>query len=150
MSTDVATDTIEVDAPPAQVLATLRDVAAQPHWVREVTSVDLLDTDEQGRPATARVTATTPMGTDEYTLAYEHTDEGMSWSMVEGRLQTGQDGHYTLEGLDDDRTRVTFELAISHNLPLPGFLTRQVVNGVVTGTLAGLKRYVEEPAGSTH
>ena len=146
MPTDVATQTIDVDAPPAQVLATLRDLASQPQWVREVTSVDVLESNDDGTPATARISAKTPMGNDDYTLAYEHSDQGMSWSMLEGKLQTGQDGHYTLEPIDDDRTRVTFELAISHNLPLPGFLTRQVVNGVVTGTLDGLKRYVEESA----
>ena len=146
MSTDVATQTIDVDAPLAQVLATLRDVASQPEWVKEVTSVELVESDDQARPAIARISAKTPMGSDEYTLAYEHTDDGMSWSMVEGKLQTGQDGRYTLEPLDDELTRVTFELAVSHNLPLPGFLTRQVVNGIVRGTLDGLKRYVEESA----
>jgi len=146
MPTDVATQTIDVDAPPAQVLAALRDVASQPQWVREVTSVEVLETNDDNTPATARISANSPMGSDEYTLAYEHTNEGMSWSMVEGKLQTGQDGTYTLAPLDDGRTRVTFELAISHNLPLPGFLTRQVVNGVVTGTLDGLKRFVEESA----
>ena len=142
MTTDIAKRDIEIDAPVAYVLATLRDLPSQTAWVREIRAVEVLETYDD-MPATARFDAVTPMGTDEYTLAYEHSGDGMSWSMVEGTLQTGQDGHYTLEALDDDRTRVTFELAVSHTLPLPGFLTRQAVDGVVTSTLAGLKRYVE-------
>ena len=44
----------------------------------------------------ARFSASAPVGTDEYTLTYRHRSDGMNWSLVEGRLQTGQDGGYDL------------------------------------------------------
>lgn len=50
-------------------------------------------------PATARFKASATVGTDSYTLSYEHQDDGMSWTMVKGKLQTGQEGRYTLEEL---------------------------------------------------
>ena len=80
------------------------------------------------------------MGTDEYTLSYEHTHNTMSWTMVKGRLQTGQEGCYTLVEHGPDRTSVTFELTIHHNLPLPGFIRNRVIKGLVASTLQGLQR----------
>jgi uncharacterized membrane protein len=141
--TDAATQTIEIDAPSARVLAVLRDVQTQPQWVPEILEAEVLDEDEDGRPATARFRAGTPVGKDEYTLAYQHRRDGMSWSLVRGRLQTGQDARYDLRRVSDARTSVTFDLRISHNLPLPGFLRRRVIKGLVNSTLNGLKEYVE-------
>ena len=67
----------------------------------------------------------------------------MSWSLIEGRLQTGQDATYTLCSLDHGQTEVTFDLTIHHNLPLPGFLRGRVIRGLVRSTVEGLKEYVE-------
>ena len=47
---------------------------------------------------TAHFAASTPVGTDEYTLAYTHRADGMDWTLVQGKLQTGQDGAYTVRG----------------------------------------------------
>ncbi|SES22886.1 hypothetical protein SAMN05216199_2441 [Pedococcus cremeus] len=79
------------------------------------------------------------MGTDRYTLAYEHSPHGMSWSMVKGRLQTGQEGVYTLESAGRGRTKVTYHLTVHHNLPLPGFIRSRVIKGLVSDTLTGLQ-----------
>ena len=92
---------------------------------------------------TARFRASTPVGKDDYTLAYHHHRDGISWSLVEGRLQSAQDGRYRLRRLGKSRTAVTFELCITHGLPLPGFIRRRVITGLVNSTLGGLKGYVE-------
>ena len=83
------------------------------------------------------------MGTDEYTLAYTHRADGMDWSMVKGKLQTGQDASYTLRAVDDTHTEVTFDLRISHNLPLPGFLRRKVIGDLATSRVKGLTKRVD-------
>jgi len=103
MPTDSSTQTVEVKAPVADVLAVIRDVESQATWIPEVREVELL----------------------------------------EGRLQTGQEGRLMLEELAPDRTSVTYELTIHHNLPLPGILRRHVINGLVAGTLHGLKDRLE-------
>ena len=146
MPTDTATSTLTVEAPIAHVLATIRAVDSQPLWVKEILEAEILEEYEDGTPATARFEAAAPVGTDRYTLAYEHSDDGMTWSLVSGKLQTGQDAAYALRDLGDDRTAVTFTLTISHNLPLPGFLRRKVIEGLVHSTVTGLAAYVAAPA----
>lgn len=144
MPTDSATQTVEVKAPFAEVLATVRDIESQVDWIPEILEAELLEVYEDGGlPATARFKASATVGTDEYTLSYEHTDSTMSWTMVKGRLQTGQEGCYTLEELSPDRTSVTYTLTIHHNLPLPGFIRSRVIKGLVNSTLTGLKEHLE-------
>ena len=139
MPTDTATQSVEVSAPQAAVLALLRDVASQPEWIPEILEAEVLSSDRQGRPLTAKFAASTSVGTDRYTLAYEHSPHGLSWTMVKGRLQTGQEGVYTLEPAGRGRTKVTYALTIHHNLPLPGFLRSRDIKGLVSDTLNGLQ-----------
>jgi hypothetical protein len=128
------------------VLALLRDVASQPEWIPQIREAEVLTTDARGRPATARFAAATSVGTDRYTLAYEHSTDGLRWTMVRGRLQTGQEGVWTLETAGRGRTRATYDLTIHHNLVLPGFLRRRVIDGLVADTLAGLQGWFAERA----
>lgn len=144
MPTDSATQTVEVRAPLSEVLATIRDVESQVDWIPEIREAELLEVYEDDElPATARFKAAATVGTDEYTLSYEHADDGMSWSMVKGKLQTGQEGRYTLEAVAADRTMVTYELTIHHNMPLPGFVRNRVIKGLVSNTLTGLKKHLD-------
>ncbi|WP_067889707.1 SRPBCC family protein [Nocardia vaccinii] len=144
MPTDSATRTVRIQAPPATVLATIRDVNSQPEWIPEIREAEVLETDERtGLPITARFTASAAVGTDSYTLRFSHHDDGMSWSMVQGRLQTGQEGRYQLDEITPNTTSVTYQLTIHHNLPLPGFIRSRVIKGLVNSTLAGLRRRVE-------
>jgi uncharacterized membrane protein len=144
MPTDNARQTVEVKAPFAEVLETLRDVETQPEWIPEILEAELLEVyEDDDLPATARFKAAATVGTDRYTLSYEHTDNQMSWTMVEGHLQTGQEGAYELAELGPDLTSVTYDLTIHHNLPLPGFVRHKVIRGLVDSTLTGLKTRLE-------
>jgi len=143
MPTDHATETVVVAAPMKRVLATIRSVESQPEWVKEILEAEVLQANDDGTPATAHFSATSPVGKDTYTLAYQHAADAMSWSLVQGRLQTGQDGIYTLRSLGRGQTEVTFDLTIHHNLPLPGFLRGRVIRALVHSNVEGLKGYVE-------
>lgn len=148
MPTDEATLSVTVDAPFDAVLATVRDVESQVTWVPEILEAELLEEyEEDGLPATARFRATAPVGSDEYTLEYQHTDDGMSWTLVTGKLQSGQEGRYVLRDLGGGGTEVTFALRISHHLPLPGFVRRRVISGLVRNTVTGLKNHLETAPG---
>ena len=138
MPTDEASRTVHVQAGADDVLAVIRAVDHQPEWVPEIRTAEVLERDGDGLPLKARFTAATPVGTDEYTLAYSHRSDGLDWSLVTGKLQTGQDASYRLADAAGGGTDVTFSLRISHNLPLPGFLRRKVINGLVDSTLGGL------------
>ena len=144
MPTDTAHRTVEIAAPLSTVLDTIRDLEAQPSWVPEILEAEVLEVfEDDGLPATARFRASAAVGTDAYTLAYEHRDDGMDWSMVEGRLQTGQEGVYDLVETGPGSTSVTFRLTIHHNLPIPGLLRRRVIRGLVDNTVNGLKTHLE-------
>lgn len=142
MPTDTASATVVVDAPFEAVLATIRDVAGIPAWVSDITEAEVLTTTDDGMPLTARFAAATAVGTDRYTLAYEHSPDGLSWHLVEGRLQTAQNATYSLVAVDDEHTEVTFTLTISHPLPLPGFIRSRTIKGLVANTTGGLKAHL--------
>jgi hypothetical protein len=144
MPTDHAQQTVEVAAPFDKVLATIRDVESQVDWIPEILEAELLEVyEDDDLPATARFKASATVGTDRYTLSYEHGDDTMSWTMVEGHLQTGQEGLYTLREIDPQNTEVTYDLTIHHNMPLPGFVRSRVIKGLVNSTLTGLKKHLE-------
>ena len=143
MPIDSATATVTVAAPFEDVLAAVRDVASQVDWVKEITAAELLEEYEDGTPATASFQMTTGLGADRYTLEFEHGDDAMSWTLVQGTMQKAQNGSYVLRDLGDRGTEVTLNLEVEHSIPAPGFLRKKVFKGVVEGNLAGLKRYVE-------
>jgi polyketide cyclase/dehydrase/lipid transport protein len=142
--TDHAQQTIEIEASYDDVLATVRDIESQVEWIPEILEAELLEVyEDDDLPATATFKASAAVGTDHYTLSYEHADDAMSWTMVEGRLQTGQEGCYTLAKLGPHTTEVTYDLTIHHNLPLPSFFRSKVIAGIVDHTLTGLKEHLE-------
>ena len=143
MPTDSATASVTIAAPFDDVLAVVRDVASQVEWVREITAAELLEEYEDGTPATAVFDMATTLGADRYTLEYEHADDAMSWTLVEGTMQKAQNGSYTLRDLGKGGTEVTLALEIEHSIPAPGFIRKKIFKGVVEGNLAGLKTYVE-------
>lgn len=143
MPTDSAVQTVDIEASFDKVLATIRDVESQVDWIPEILEVELLEVYEDGGlPATARFRASASVGTDEYTLSFSHTDTTMSWTMLKGKLQTGQEGCFTLRELGPGLTSVTYELTIHHNLPLPSFFRSRIIRGLVSDTLEGLEKHL--------
>ena len=145
MPSDTARAELLINAPTADVLATIHDVSSQPEWIPEIREVEVLEVDDDGMPLRAALAAATAVGTDRYTLAYEHQPDGIRWVMESGRLQTAQVGALTAvpgpEG--PESTLASYELTIEHPLPLPGFVRSRVIKGLVTGTLEGLRTHLE-------
>ena len=86
MPTDTSSATVVVDAPLDRVLEHLRDIEAQPQWVPDIKEAVVDTTNDDGTPLTARIAASTAVGTDRYTLTYEHGPDTLDWHLVEGRL----------------------------------------------------------------
>lgn len=146
MPTDRARAQLRIRARVEDVLETIHDVASQPEWIPEIKEATVLDSTADGHPLRAELAASTAVGTDRYTLTYDHLPDGISWTMEHGRLQTGQEGRLTAEPVgpaEDGLTLATYELTIHHNLPLPGFIRSRTIKGLVTGTLEGLRTRLE-------
>jgi ribosome-associated toxin RatA of RatAB toxin-antitoxin module len=139
--TDHAQGSAVVHAHLDRVLAVLRDVRSQPTWVPYITEADLLEEYEDGTPATASFELSTRIGNDRFTLEYEHSDDAVTWTLVESSMQKAQDGAYRLRELDGG-TEVSLELTVEHSLSVPGFLRRKVFGGFVDGSLTGLAAYL--------
>lgn len=142
VSVDKSSATVVITAPFEEVLTVVRDVASQPLWAKEITEAEVLEEYEDGTVATARFTMVSGLGTDTYTLEYEHGPDRMSWVMVDSGVLLGQQGSYVLHDLGM-RTEVRLSLEVEHTIKAPGFIRRRVFGKVVSGNAHGLKAFVE-------
>jgi ribosome-associated toxin RatA of RatAB toxin-antitoxin module len=141
------TSSIAIAASPERVLAVIADFAAYPEWASQVKTVEILETDDDGRARQVRFTMDAGPIKDSYTLAYDWAPDGMSvsWHLVKGQMQRAQEGSYTLVG-DADATTVTYALSVDLSIPMIGMLRRKAEKVIIDTALSGLKRHVERLA----
>ena len=136
-------ESIEIDATPEEVYAVAEDVAAYPDWAQGVKSVEILETDADGRVLRAAFTISGFVKEISYTLTYTHDHPGrMSWEADPGSDVKQLNGSYDFAD-KDGKTVVTYALRVEPNFPVPGFAMRQGEKQIVGAALRGLKRRVE-------
>lgn len=136
-------ESIEIDASPGEVYAVAEDVAAYPDWAQGVKSVEILETDADGRVLRAAFTISGFVKEISYTLTYSHDHPGrMSWEADPGPDVKQLSGSYDFAD-KDGKTVVTYALRVEPNFPVPGFAMRQGEKQIVGAALRGLKRRVE-------
>ncbi|EIE99684.1 SRPBCC family protein [Saccharomonospora glauca] len=140
-----STQSIEIEAAPAAIMAVIADLPAYPEWAKAVRETEILATDDKGRAAEVRFTLDSGPVKDVYTLAYDWADDGLSvsWHLVKGQMQKAQEGRYLLEPIDANRTRVTYSLSVELSLPMIGLLRRKAEKMIMDTALRELKRRVE-------
>jgi ribosome-associated toxin RatA of RatAB toxin-antitoxin module len=140
-----STQSIEVDAEPARVLAVIADFPAYPEWAKAVREAEVLGTDDAGRAKQVKLTLDAGPIKDVYTLEYEWdtTGLGVSWHLVKGQMQKAQNGRYALEDLSGGRTKVTYTLSVELALPMIGLLRRKAEKMVMDTALKELKKRAE-------
>ena len=138
--------TIEIEASPSEIVATIADFDAYPEWVDGIKSADVRERGPDGRPAEVAFEFAAMGFTATYTLRYDYEadDRAVRWSTVEasGAVKDVQ-GSYELEALNGD-TEVTYRLQIELGVPLPGFLKRKADRQAIKTALEGLKKRVEQ------
>lgn len=138
-------DSIVVDAGPAAVWDVIADFERYPEWNDEITSAEVLASDEQGWGTRVRFEIDAGVIGATVTLEYAYADDRMSWWLVEGDKVRKNDGAYSLEERDDGTTLVTYELEVQPAVPLPGLVKRQAARRIVTRALSSMKQRVEAP-----
>jgi carbon monoxide dehydrogenase subunit G len=138
---DQSTQSIVINAAPAQIMAVIADFEAYPEWVGAVKSVEVV---EGGEPATqVRFVLDAGVLKDEYTLAYDWSGaEKVEWHLVKGQMQKKQQGSYVLEP-QGDGTKVTYTLAVELNIPMLGLFKRKAEKVIMDTALKELKKRVE-------
>jgi hypothetical protein len=138
---DQASSSITIDAPPADVLAVIRDVEAYPEWTGGIAKAVVLE-DGKGGPKKVSFSMSQSGLSDEYTLVYDWADDGVSWTLAEpSKLQKAQHGSYRLSG--DGPTKVTYHLTMDIKVPMIGLMKRKAEKMIIDSALKELKKRVE-------
>ena len=139
------TSSIDVDATTEELMAIVCDLESYPEWLPDVKGVEVLDTDDQGRPTASTMRVDVTIREVTYTLDYEYEgDERMSWKSRPGGDVKHIEGSYTFEISDDGGTTVVYELAIDPGFKVPGFLLKRAAKHITSAALDGLKARAEE------
>lgn len=144
MGERVSDETV-VTAPAETVWAVITDLASYPDWADGVEEVEVLESDDEGRPVSARFVVDARIMTVRYTLAYEYGDNSMTWSLTEADQLSQLDGEYRITP-DGERSRVRYMLEVDVGMPVPGFVKRRAAKEILETGLMGLKRRAEAGA----
>ena len=79
---DRATETTTIAAPPDVVRAILLDFPRYPEWAKDLKSVEVLGTDDQGRATDVRFRAAGFGRSTNYTLTYDHAEANVTTFMA--------------------------------------------------------------------
>ncbi|MEX2395253.1 MAG: SRPBCC family protein [Actinomycetota bacterium] len=142
--TETVASQIDIDAPASDVLAVLTDFESYPTWARSMKQAKVIETDDEGRAARVEFhVAPGLLPNMRYVLQYAYSDDGLSWTYVEGDLKDIR-GSYTVESTDG-ATHVTYNLAIDPGkIPLPGFVKARAAREITRIALKELKSRVED------
>jgi ribosome-associated toxin RatA of RatAB toxin-antitoxin module len=138
-----STQSITVDAPPAEVMAVIADFPAYPQWVSAATTVEVLETGEDGRARQVHFVIDAGAIRDDYVLAYTWDDDRqVTWSLVRGQMMRRQEGSYTLVP-NGGSTEVTYAITIDLSVPMLGMIKRKAEKVILDTALKELKKRVE-------
>ena len=138
------TSSIVIDAPAAEVMAVIADFESYPSWATGVRTAEVRDPGDGIRARSVFFVLDVSPIKDEYTLVYEWDgDRAVTWSLAEGKMLKALDGAYVLEEMADDKTQVTYRLALDVSIPLIGMLKRKGEKILIDAALKGLKKRVE-------
>jgi carbon monoxide dehydrogenase subunit G len=140
---DVASSTITIAAPPAEVLEVIADIDSYPEWTGQIKSAEVVEAGPDGKPKQARFVMDAGVLKDEYTLQYDWNDTGVSWELVgKSSVQKSQQGSYLLAPKGDG-TEVTYHLAVDIAMPMLGMFKRKAEKMIMDSALKELKKRVE-------
>ena len=134
---------VVIEASPKEILDVVADVEAMPEWSSIHQSAEVLERHADGRPHRAKMKVKTSGVTEEVVLAYTWRDDGVTWTQESGKASRNQEGGYTLEP-QGDKTRTTFNLELDPLVPLPGFVMKRAIKGIMELNTDGLRKRVLE------
>ena len=132
---------VTIEATPDEIMNVLVDLESLPEWSSAHQKVEVLERDDEGRPAKSRQVVKIVGVSDEQVLDYTVHDDGVSWTLATSKQQRAQEGRYTLTP-NGDKTDVRFELTVDPVVPLPGFLIKKGAKGLMDTATDGLRKRV--------
>lgn len=142
-----ASHTVEIEAPRERVYEVAADVPGATEWNPAMESVEVIESDREGRAELVEVEADVKVKKSKSTLRFSYDEpNGLTWVQEKGDVKS-VDGRWEFDELEGGRTRATYALEIDPGRML-GMLLRGPVEGQVKeyltkGAAEGLKRHVE-------
>ena len=142
---EFSSSTISIDAPIAEVGATLFAVASYPDWSASFKKVDVLETDAEGRALKAKLTVDAGPVKDVVTLAFDWSaaPSKVTFTLEDANVLTKMDGAYLLKSLDADTTSVTYELSVGLSMPIPAMMITKQEKTTIDSARKQLKAHLE-------
>ena len=143
---DQSTQSITINAAPADIMAVIADFASYPQWAASVKSCQVTVPGAGDRASQVAFKIDAGGIKDEYELAYDWDgDRGVSWKLVKGQMQKAQHGSYRLQP-QGGATEVTYSLTVDLAIPMLGMLKRKAEKMIMDTALKELKKRVESGA----
>lgn len=141
---DKTSQTIYIDADPGTVMDVIADIGSYPEWVAEYKETEVLESDKDGNPKTARLVLDAAVLKDTMVLAYEWPADrkSVTWSLVSSSLLRALEGTYRLTPKGSG-TEVTYELSVDLIIPMIGLLKRKAERRLTDTALKDLKKRAE-------
>lgn len=141
---DESTQSIAIDADPADVMAVIADFPNYPQWAESVKSTEVRETGPDGRARRVAFVLDAGIVRDRYELAYTWDgDARVEWELVSGQMMKAQHGSYLISPDGAGRCRVTYSLSVDLAIPMLGLLKRKAERVVMDTALKELKKRVE-------
>ena len=140
--TELSRSSIVINADPAAVMKVIADFPSYPQWITFIQAVEVLDSDETGRPTLVRFVLDAGVVVDDYALAYTWADDEVSWQLVRATSIKAMDGSYQLKPTQGG-TEVAYALSIDIDMPLLGVFKRKAEQVLIDTALRALKVRVE-------
>lgn len=146
--TESTVQSIEIDAAPADIFAVALDIETYPEWASGVKQVEVLETDDEGRPHRAAFVLEGFVKEISYELVYDYDPpQRMSWKADPSPDIEMLEGSYTFTEKEDGATEVVYAFTVDPSFTVPGFIRRQAEKQIVTTALRGLRKRVLERTG---
>jgi uncharacterized membrane protein len=141
---DESTQSITIDADPADVMAVIADFPHYPDWTGSVKSAEVLEMGPDGRARRVAFTLDAGIVRDQYELTYTWSDnDRVEWHLTKGQMMLAQHGSYVLRADGPGHTYVTYSLSVDLIIPMLGLLKRKAERVVMDTALKELKKRVE-------
>jgi uncharacterized membrane protein len=142
---DISENSITIEAPIAEVVAVLTDLATYPTWSTAIKSVEVQDKDAGGRASKVKMSIDAGVMKDRVVLDYDWSKSPaeISFALDEADLLTEMSGTYELSDNGDDTTTVKYQLTVALSMPVPAMMRQKAERATIDLALSQLKTKLE-------
>lgn len=142
---DTSKNSIQIEAPVADVAALLFDPAGYPEWSTAIKSATVLEKDGEGRATKIEMMIKAGQVKDRVILDYDWSNApaALTFSLDDADMLTQMSGGYTLTDNGDETTKVEYELTVALSMPVPAMMRTKAERDTIDLALKELKEKLE-------